>query len=82
MAKPFKRVIHPTEQQSLPDEGYHLTTDLTDRTLSFIKDAKAIAPDKPSFLYFCPGACHAPHHAPKDPFVDLAQEARMAFARD
>ena len=34
--------------------------------MSFIRDAKAVAPDKPFFLYFCPGACHAPHHAPKE----------------
>jgi arylsulfatase A-like enzyme len=56
---------HPVEQPALPEEGYHLTTDLTDRALSFIQDAKAIAPEKPFFLYFCPGACHAPHRAPK-----------------
>ena len=42
------------------------TIDLTDKALSFIRDAKAIAPDKPFFLYYCPGACHAPHHAPKE----------------
>jgi arylsulfatase A-like enzyme len=57
---------HPVEQPALPDQGYHLTTDLTDKALSFIRDAKAIAPDKPFFLYYCPGACHAPHHAPKE----------------
>jgi len=57
---------HPEEQPYSPEEGYHLTTDLTDRALSFIRDAQAIAPDKPFFLYFCPGACHAPHHAPKE----------------
>ena len=57
---------HPVEQPALPEEGYHLTTDLTDHALSFIRDSKAIAPDKPFFLYFCPGACHAPHHAPKE----------------
>ena len=57
---------HPVEQPSLPAEGYHLTTDLTDKALAFIRDAKAVAPDKPFFLYFCPGACHAPHHAPKE----------------
>jgi len=57
---------HPVEQPSLPEDGYHLTTDLTDHALSFIRDAKAIAPDKPFFLYYCPGACHAPHHAPKE----------------
>ncbi len=57
---------HPVEPPSTPEEGYHLTTDLTDRALSFIRDAKAVAPDKPFFLYFCPGACHAPHHVPKE----------------
>jgi arylsulfatase len=57
---------HPVEQPCSPEEGYHLTTDLTDKALSFIRDAKAVAPDKPFFLYYCPGACHAPHHAPKE----------------
>jgi arylsulfatase A-like enzyme len=46
--------------------GYHLTVDLTDKAIEFIQDAKAIAPDKPFFLYYCPGAAHAPHHAPKE----------------
>src|SRR3954447_24894964 len=57
---------HPVDQPKSPAEGYHLTTDLTDRALSFIADAKAIPPDKPFFLYYCPAACHAPHHAPKE----------------
>ena len=57
---------HPVEQPRSPEEGYHLTTDLTDKALEFVRDAKAIAPDKPFFLYFCPGACHAPHHVPKE----------------
>jgi arylsulfatase A-like enzyme len=57
---------HPVEQRSTPEEGYHLTTDLTDKAIEFIKDAKAIVPDKPFFMYFCPGATHAPHHAPKE----------------
>ena len=57
---------HPVDQPSLPEDGYHLTTDLTDKAIEFIKDAKTIAPDKPFFMYFCPGATHAPHHAPKE----------------
>jgi arylsulfatase A-like enzyme len=57
---------HLVEQPALPEEGYHLTTDLTDKALEFIKDAKVIAPNKPFFMYFCPGATHAPHHAPKE----------------
>ena len=43
-----------------------MTDDITDKALEFIKDAKAIAPDKPFFLYYAPGACHAPHHAPRE----------------
>jgi arylsulfatase A-like enzyme len=57
---------HPVDQPKSPEDGYHLTDDLTDKALEFIKDAKAIAPEKPFFLYYAPGACHAPHHAPKD----------------
>src|SRR5262245_8568320 len=57
---------HPVEQPSWPEDGYHLTTDLTDKAIEFIKDSKAIAPDKPFFMYYCPGATHAPHHAPKE----------------
>ena len=57
---------HPVDQPRSPEEGYHLTEDLTDKALEFIRDAKAVAPDKPFFLYYCPGACHAPHHAPKE----------------
>jgi arylsulfatase len=57
---------HPVEQPALPEDGYHLTTDLTDKALEFIKDAKTVAPDKPFFMYFAPGATHAPHHAPAE----------------
>jgi len=57
---------HPVDQPKSAKEGYHLTEDLTDKAIEFIRDAKVIAPDKPFFMYFCPGACHAPHHAPKE----------------
>jgi len=57
---------HPVDPPRTPDEGYHLTEDLTDKALEFIKDAKVLAPDKPFFLYYAPGACHAPHHAPRE----------------
>jgi arylsulfatase A-like enzyme len=57
---------HLVDQPRSPEEGYHLTDDLTDKALEFIKDAKAIVPEKPFFLYYAPGACHAPHHAPAD----------------
>ena len=66
---------HYAEQPSLPSPteewvqgkvDYHLTEDLTDKAIEFIRDSKMVAPDKPFFMYFCPGACHAPHHAPKE----------------
>jgi arylsulfatase A-like enzyme len=57
---------HLVDQPALPEEGYHLTADLTDKAIEFIMDAKAVAPEKPFFLYYAPGACHAPHHAPKE----------------
>jgi arylsulfatase A-like enzyme len=56
----------PVDQPRSPEEGYHFTDDITDKALEFIKDAKAVAPDKPFFLYYAPGACHAPHHAPRE----------------
>lgn len=57
---------HPVDQPKTAEEGYHLTEDLTDKAIEFIRDAKVIAPEKPFFMYFCPGACHAPHQAPKE----------------
>ena len=57
---------HPVDQPKIPEEGYHFTEDLTDKALEFIRDAKAVAPEKPFFLYYAPGACHAPHHAPRE----------------
>lgn len=56
---------HYAEQPYYPEEGYHLSKDLVDKAIQFIQDAKQVAPDKPFMLYFCPGATHAPHHAPK-----------------
>ena len=57
---------HYVEQPKGPEEGYHLTEDLTDKAIEFVRDAKVVAPEKPFFMYFCPGATHAPHHAPKE----------------
>jgi len=57
---------HQVEPPKTPEEGYHLTEDLTNRAMQFIADSKQLAPDKPFFLYFCTGAMHAPHHVPKE----------------
>ena len=57
---------HAVDQPSLPEDGYHFSVDITDKAIEFVRDAKAVAPEKPFFLYYSPGACHAPHHAPKE----------------
>ena len=57
---------HPVDQPKSAAEGYHLTEDLTDKAIEFIRDSKVIAPEKPFFMYFCPGATHAPHQAPPE----------------
>jgi arylsulfatase A-like enzyme len=57
---------HQVEPPRSPEEGYHLTEDLADKAIEFIADAKQVAPHKPFYLHFCPGATHAPHHVPKE----------------
>ncbi len=57
---------HQVEPPKTPEEGYHLTEDLTDKAMEFIADSKQVAPDKPFFLYFATGAMHAPHQVPRD----------------
>ena len=54
-----KRIAPPTEP------GYHLVTDMTNRAIDWIRTQKTTEPSKPFFVYFAPGATHAPHHAPK-----------------
>ncbi len=49
--------------------GYHMTEDLADRTIAMLGDLRAVDPFKPFFCYLALGACHAPHHAPRE-FID------------
>ena len=56
----------PVEPPATPEEGYHLTEDLADRACAWVRQQKALMPDRPFFMYFAPGATHAPHHVPKD----------------
>src|SRR6187455_1013359 len=56
----------PVEPPATPEEGYHLTEDLADHAISWVRQQKALMPDKPFFMYFAPGATHAPHHVPKE----------------
>jgi arylsulfatase len=53
-------------QPYAPEQGYHLSKDLTDKAIGMIRDEKASNPSRPWFMWFNPGANHAPHHAPKD----------------
>jgi arylsulfatase A-like enzyme len=56
----------PVEQPKTAEEGYHFTEDMTDQAIDWIKQQKALMPDKPFFVYFAPGATHAPHHVPAE----------------
>ena len=68
------------EPPKTPEEGYHLTEDLSDRAVTWVRTQKALMPDKPFFMYFAPGATHAPHHVPKD-WIDR-YEGRFAHGWD
>ena len=56
----------PVEPKKTPEQGYHFMEDMTDKAMNWIGQQKALIPDKPFFVYFAPGATHAPHHVPKD----------------
>jgi arylsulfatase len=47
------------------DPDYHFTTDMTNQAISWVRFQQALTPDKPFFIYFAPGATHAPHHVPQ-----------------
>ena len=57
---------HSIAPEKVAGQPYHLTEDLTDRAISFIRDLRVVDSTKPYFLYFCPGATHAPHQAPPE----------------
>ena len=54
----------PVEPPKTPEEGYHFTEDMTDKAIAWVRQQKSLMPDKPFFMYFAPGATHAPHHVP------------------
>jgi arylsulfatase A-like enzyme len=56
----------PVEPEKTPEEGYHFTEDMTDKAIKWIRQQKALMADKPFFVYFAPGATHAPHHVPAE----------------
>jgi arylsulfatase len=63
---------HFVEQPYTPEEGYHFSKDIADKAINFIRDTKQSQPEKPWYLWYCPGANHAPHHAPQD-YIDKYQ---------
>ena len=56
----------PVEPDRSPEEGYHFTEDMTDHAIEWVRQQKALMPDKPFFVYWAPGATHAPHHVPEE----------------
>ena len=72
---------HQVSPPATPEEGYHLSKDLADKTIEFIRDAKVIAPDKPWFSYVCPGAGHAPHHVFEEWVGKYAGKFDMGYER-
>ncbi len=56
----------PVEPEKTPEEGYHFTEDMTDKAIKWVRQQKSLMPDKPFFMYFAPGATHAPHHVPTE----------------
>jgi arylsulfatase A-like enzyme len=72
---------HPVAPPATPEDGYHLSKDIADKTIEFIRDANVIAPNKPWFSYFCPGAGHAPHHVFKEWADKYARRFDMGYER-
>jgi arylsulfatase len=56
----------PIEPEERPEEGYHFTKDMTDKSIDWVRQQKSLMPDKPFFMYWAPGATHAPHHVPAE----------------
>src|SRR5207247_2693462 len=56
----------PVEPEKTPEEGYHFTADMTDKAIRWIRSQKSLMPEKPFFVYYAPGATHAPHHVPEE----------------
>ncbi|NNC12852.1 arylsulfatase [Planctomonas sp. JC2975] len=56
----------PVEPWGEPSDGYYFNDDLTDHTIAWMRQQKALMPDKPFFAYYAPGATHAPHHVPRE----------------
>lgn len=54
------------EAPATPEEGYHLSKDLAEKAIEMLRDKNATNPNKPFYMWFNPGANHAPHHSPQE----------------
>ncbi|WP_203595084.1 arylsulfatase [Salipiger sp. PrR007] len=61
----FRNTI-PVEPETTPEEGYNLNVDLVDDAVAWLDRQQSVAPDKPYFIYFAPGAVHAPLHVSEE----------------
>jgi arylsulfatase A-like enzyme len=83
---------HAIEAPARPEDGYHLTTDLVDQAISFVRAQTSVTPEKPFFLHLAFAAAHAPHQAPQeyldkyrgryDEGWDVVREARFARQKE
>jgi arylsulfatase A-like enzyme len=55
-----------TKIETPTDPNYHFMADMTNQAIAWVQSVKSLTPDKPFFVYFAPGATHAPHHVPKE----------------
>ena len=71
----------PVEPTKTPEEGYTLTEDLADRAITWVRQQKAMMPDKPFMMYFAPGATHAPHHVPEGMVGQIQRQVRRRLGQ-
>jgi arylsulfatase len=55
-----------TKVELTRDPNYHFSVDMTNQTIAWVRAQQSLTPDKPFFVYYAPGATHAPHHVPKE----------------
>jgi arylsulfatase A-like enzyme len=69
-------LYHGMNRVELPrDPNYHFMTDMTDKAVAWVQYQKSLTPDRPFFMYFAPGATHAPHHVPKEWIAKVGRDA-------
>ena len=71
----------PTRQPKGPEDGYHLSEDLADQAIKMVLDAHVNAPEKPFFMYYAPGAAHAPHHVSQGVGGQVQGQVRRRLGR-